>query len=235
MAVDHSQTYRLNKVINIAHVYRLRKILAVLQLQMKGHKVERYADYGCSNGFITNKIHEEFVQGESFGFDFSDNIDIAKEKYREIKFKIKNLNIVSQESDSFDLITCFETLEHVGNMRNALNTILDSRAYDGVALMTVPIEIGFIGILKYVLKRSLYRYDLPLNCGDMTYLHALMFGKDISQFRFEAEGYPSHFGFDYRRVDDLLSERNEVYSAFNSLTTRFYIISNDASYVKEPS
>jgi len=224
MTVDHSQTYKLNSIVNIAHIYRLRKILAVLRLKLNGRKAERYADYGCSNGFITNKIHEEYVSGESFGFDWSENIEVAKKKYRNIQFKKKNLNIKTQDSGSFDLITCFETLEHVGDMRNALATILDSRSSSGVAVITVPIEIGLVGILKYVLKRVLYRYDLPLKCGDLDYLHALACGKDISQFRFPAEGYPSHFGFDYRCVDNLLNERDESYLAFNSLTTRFYIL-----------
>lgn len=55
MLTDQSKTYRLNDLCNITHVMRLKTILRTLGARVKG-KVATYADYGCSNGFITSQV-----------------------------------------------------------------------------------------------------------------------------------------------------------------------------------
>ena len=224
MATDHSSTYKFTEIRNISHILRLRKIFKILVGEFGKSKIGRFGDFGCSNGFITSQIAERFNVVKAFGFDWSDNIEIAQQKHSNIEFKKLNLNEATDNSEIFDLVTCFETLEHVGNIDNALNVILASRSDTGVVLISVPIEIGFVGVVKYFLKRYLYRYELPLSCSDSRYLRALISGEYIGQFRPKAEGYGTHFGFDYRNVDKLLAEKKVSFKSFNSFSTRFYII-----------
>ncbi|MCH8569606.1 MAG: class I SAM-dependent methyltransferase [Balneolales bacterium] len=58
------------------------------------------------------------------------------------------------------MVTCFETLEHVGDFNTALNNILGLCSPGGAVIITVPIEIGPWGIGKFVVKRFVYGYSL---------------------------------------------------------------------------
>ena len=224
MVTDHSKTYKLTDLRNVVHVMRLKSILSTVDKQIK-KPVITYADFGCSNGYITSQIAERLAVKNAFGFDYSDNVLVGSELHPEINFQRFNLNVVSPASSQYDLVSCFETLEHVGNMESAVQNVIARRAPDGYLLITVPIEIGWIGFIKYGLKRFLFRYDLPLNCTDRQYASALLKGERIGKFRPFAEGYGTHFGFDYRDVDDLLDRfLGRTYRAWNTGSSRFYLV-----------
>lgn len=224
MLTDHSKTYKLNDLRNVVHVMRLKSILGTLVARVKG-AVATYADYGCSNGYITSQVAQRLAIAEASGFDHSDNVDVGAKLYPEIRFQRLDLNVVHAELGTYDLVTCFETLEHVGNMESAIENVCRSRSAQGCLLITVPIEIGWIGFLKYVVKRLVFRYDLPLKCTDRQYAAALLKGERISRFRPPAPGYGTHFGFDYRDVDEILARKAQVsVESWNSGTSRFYFI-----------
>lgn len=224
MLTDHSKTYRLNDVRNIAHVMRLKAILRTLVAHVK-HGPATYADYGCSNGFITSQVAERLGVARAHGFDYTDNVDVGARLHPHIRFKRLDLNVVHNDLVTCDLVTCFETLEHVGNMESAVRNVCSSRGPSGSLLITVPIEIGWIGFLKYLIKRFAFRYELPLACNDRQYALALLRGERIGKFRKPASGYGTHFGFDYRDVDELLGRyAGAPVRAWNSGTTRFYLV-----------
>jgi 2-polyprenyl-3-methyl-5-hydroxy-6-metoxy-1,4-benzoquinol methylase len=227
MLTDHSKTYRLTDVRNIAHIMRLKAILGTLAKRVRPG-VRSYADFGCSNGFITSQVAERLRIPQAAGFDHSDNVEIGAQRYPSIRFSRLDLNVVHDNMPSYELVTCFETLEHVGNMESAAENVWRCRSPGGYLFVTVPIEIGWVGLLKYAVKRFLFRYDLPLNCTDGQYARALLKGERISRFRPPAAGYGTHFGFDYRDVDELLAARcGGKIEAWNSGTTRFYFVGPD--------
>lgn len=160
---------------------RLRTILRTLSARVQNNKILTYADFGCSNGFITSEIARGLGIKGAVGFDYSDNVDVGKQIHPEICFRRFNLNVVDQNIDKYELVTCFETLEHVGNLQAAIENICARRARSGILMITVPIEVGWIGVLKYALKRVVFRYDLPLNCTDREYLGALLRGGSDQQ------------------------------------------------------
>jgi trans-aconitate methyltransferase len=224
MAIDHSLTYKQFKFKNIPHILRKRELLRVVNTAPKNTRV--YADFGCSNGYLTSLFVQTLSPQKAFGFDHSDNIEIARKTYPNITFGYVNLNQASQIEDLADVITCFETLEHVGDSLSAIQTLRSSCSDNSVVLISVPIEIGLVGFIKYAIKRLVYRYPLKLNCRDLEYVSALVTGRDIGRYRMKANGYDSHFGFDYRTIDAHL---DQVFSGFtidrwNSFTTRFYRI-----------
>lgn len=224
MVTDHSKTYKLNNIKNIVHLHRLNEIKKILKNMVDG-PIEMYADFGCSNGYITSQVARILGAKHSVGFDFSENIILGQKMYPEIKFSRFDLNLVSEPIKKYDVVTCFETLEHVGSIQIGIINVLNSRKSGGFALITVPIEIGVVGLLKYVLKRFLYRYELPLECTDCEYIGALLAGDKMSKFRAPAVGYGTHFGFDFRDVDDILLHHSDIrFKAWNSGTTRFYLV-----------
>lgn len=223
---DHSQTYKDKSLRNLPHRYRLGKIKQVMTEQEFVAR-PRYADVGCSNGFITAIVGDLLDASSTTGFDRSENLAIARENFPELDFQFLDLNEDNPPPErKYEVVTCFETIEHVGKLEAGVDNLLKLVADNGTLVITVPIEIGRWGIAKYIAKRSIYRYTWPLNCTDSQYFRALLAGDDISKFRYDRSGHGSHFGFDYRRVDRRLAERSDEFtvSAYNDFTTRFYII-----------
>jgi len=225
MAIDHSLTYTQFRVRNIPHILRLRKIKQVV-VENSSATEPRYADVGCSNGYITNIISRAISAKATAGFDHSNNLIEARKAYPDFDFTFIDLNKENAVKRTFDIVTCFETLEHVGKIEPALDNLMKLTERGGKLILSVPIEIGAWGLFKYLAKRFLYRYELPLDCSDWTYFIALIKGEDISRFRPSRNGFGSHFGFDYRVIDRYLA-KGSVHSGltvWNSFTTRFYVV-----------
>ena len=229
MAVDHSLTYKQKSLRNLPHNLRLKNILGILKKNKVQNYGKTYLDVGCSNGYITNLISTSFDFDQIKGIDHNtENINKAKGLYQNIEFEFIDLNKWSPYNGvKFNLITCFETLEHVGKLNNAIRNILSfTQKENSIIIIGVPIEIGFWGITKFIIKK-LYGYslnELPDNISSTTYLKALFKGNNISKFRDNRDGWGTHFGFDYRSIDNFLKKNKVLFNAQNSFTTRFYTI-----------
>lgn len=226
--IDHSRTYREFRLRNIPHQLRLRRIMTLLgEIGLDGRS---WADVGCSNAYIISTVLNVYRPSEVYGFDHSEsNLVVAKESVPTARFEFIDLNDVVELPRRFDVVSCFETLEHVGNLQRAVKSIVGLVRPGGTLLVTVPIETGLGGSLKYLLKRGIYRYSLKELPGGESrrgeYARALLSGSRISAFRSEPrEGWGTHFGFDWRDVDDLLQELNVQYDAKSGLFSRYYVV-----------
>jgi SAM-dependent methyltransferase len=228
MGLDHSVTYKDGKIKNLPHRLRLKKIIEIIDgIENK----DSYIDIGCSNGYITNVIHQQYQIDTVTGYDHCEqNLAVARESYPDISFRCIDLNLVFNNELQYDLVTCFETLEHVGNIDNALSNILNMRKNTGKLLISVPIEIGPIGILKFIAKTCIYKYSLS-ELNDLnerlfywTYLWYLVRFYDISTFRKQRDGYGTHFGFDYRQIDIFLQNKKINYTRKKYSGTMFYLV-----------
>jgi len=117
--VDHSRTYKVKSVRNAPHISRLKNILSFLDSN-PNICGKSYCDVGCSNGYITNIIMKRYRLSDVVGFDHSkDNLKVARKLYSAISFRNIDLNHSIVSNKKFNLVTCFETLEHVGNVECA--------------------------------------------------------------------------------------------------------------------
>ncbi len=228
--IDHSLTYKNKSLRNIPHILRLKKIIKLVK-SLEPMRDESFLDIGCSNGYLTNLIRAEFRLGYTLGLDHTiENLEKAKILYPEIKFEFVDLNKKSIDNkNKFEIITCFETLEHVGNLNHAIENIISYSTSESRILVSVPIEIGLMGTFKFLIKTLVFNYslkELPERPGWWRYCTDLLMGKRISKYRDNQEGWGTHFGFDYREVDYILRSNEIQYEAFNSFSTRFYIIKN---------
>ena len=227
MVIDHSRTYRDRSFKNFPHRQRLRHIYTVIEEEgLKNRREIKYADIGCSNGYLTNLMADFLKPAEVYGFDHSTNFEIAKGRYPLFNFLFIELNEPA-DVGKFDFVTCFETLEHIGNSVTALENLIGSTKEGGILLITAPVEIGVRGILKFIVKTLLYRYkldELPGRGSYFKYLISLMLRRDMSKFRDERSSWSTHFGFDCRLIDKFLKSNRISYSAVNKVTTRFYVI-----------
>ncbi len=226
--IDHSLTYRRKTLRNIPHILRLKKIFRLI-MGLSPKKGDSLADIGCSNGYITKMIHQKFELGECAGFDHThENIELASKRYPGINFHFIDLNVpLPDKIGDYKIVTCFETLEHVGNLKQAIENILSFGRPGTKTIISVPIEIGAMGIIKFLIKTVILNYSLDELPGSITkwaYFMDLIKGSRMSKYRDHREGWGTHFGFDYRDVDDVLIKMKIQFKAFNSFSTRFYII-----------
>lgn len=224
MPTDHSKSYSGYGLRAIGHRKRLSIIMRSLQdFDIKPGST--YCDLGCSNGFITEQIRDKFFLIAT-GMDHSaEHFKLGRLRHPKINFRIVDLNQSYDEALKFDLVTCFETLEHVGQLENGIQNIVGRIAKGGIGLISVPIEHGYRGIIKYLVKKLIGGYNTDeLGISEAEYRKVLFWGMRLSQTRPKADGYGTHFGFDYRDIDENLHENGISFLAFNRGMTRFYII-----------
>lgn len=231
MGKDHSLDYKKKKIYNTASK-RLDNIMNILEQEAEITGKE-YLDVGCSNGYITALIAEKFKPKSACGFDIVEsNLAVAREKYPHIEFHTFNLNQAHNIDRQYDVITSFETLEHVGNLQQAIDNLLELKAEQGFILIAVPIEIGWAGLLRVFWRTIKYGYNSGVCFKDfpqqdnlfLKYVFSLLTGKRISQFRDRREHWSPHLGFDYRDIDDRLNSKSISFKTINKDLERFYII-----------
>jgi len=200
---------------------------AIRKLDIKNDSI--YFDVGCSNGYLTQLVSDLIKAKKTTGWDHGDeNLSTATSLYPKLSFQHIDLNTPCSISDKANFITCFETIEHVGNITEAINNIDNIVTDDGKVLYTVPIESGYIGAIKYLIKKHIFKYRIDEISKDKAvwkkYERSLYNRKDISKYRDQRDRWATHFGFDYRDFEKKLNLKYNKVNAWTSGTTRFFLI-----------
>jgi SAM-dependent methyltransferase len=227
MAIDHSLTYRVRALRNLPHRLRLRDIERLVR-RLDPPAGAAYADFGCSNGYVTARVAGLIGAARTLAFDhLPAHLERGRSLYPQITFASLDLNDRTSPVPPCQFVTCFETLEHVGDLDAAVAVLARSLTQDGKGLISVPIEIGWRGVVKFLVKVGLYGYDLaelPEQPGTWRYLRELLAHRRMSRFRDRRAGWGTHFGFDYRDVDEALRRHGIAFRALNRGFTRFYLL-----------
>ena len=98
-------------------------------------------DLGCHGGTLTNHI-AGFTKSKVCGVDISENaIKYARGRYPNIEFKVADLNNgIPYPDKTFDLVTCFDVLEHVVNPSALLKEIKRVLKNNGSFIIDIPNE-----------------------------------------------------------------------------------------------
>lgn len=233
--MDHSLTYKKKSLRNLPHLFRLKKIQSTIDKLIPKDSFD-YFDVGCSNGYITNTVSQRIHPAVTCGFEYDkENLEIARKNYSYINFQELNLNLLSNTGLKANLVTCFETLEHVGNIENAVKNIAQLCKDSGTVLVTVPIEVGATGLFKFLIKTMIYRYALTefpsQNVRWMNYLLAIFLGR-VGDFRNQSpkEHWGTHFGFDYRELEVHIRKSFKKVYSYSSFTTRIIVATGPIRY-----
>lgn len=211
---SHELSYKGASLTALIHRRRLNAILKVVTRNMIAEN-GKLADFGCSDGFILSQIQEKVIHTKNwrfFGFEIiRELLKIAdKRDLLNTEFKPFNLNQVDEQlGEQFDIVTCFETLEHVGNCKNALINLYNSCKVNGVIIITIPNENHFPGLVKYlgrkILRRNAYT-GFFASKSEVNYFVSLLTNKSIQKFRSSyEEHWGCHLGFDRKVFDNQLS------------------------------
>lgn len=165
-------------------------------------------DYGCGDGHFLNLLPRNL---RAVGYDPMPNKTLVSEAtiYRTI----------SNISEKFDCITCFEVMEHLDNSQQEevfsdAKRLLES---GGTIIFSVPVMIGPAGFIKSFLESIFsnkpgYSVKNSLLC---------LAGSPPRNRPLDKTGLYQHMGFDHRVFSKKLREKFstvlEMYSPFKSL------------------
>lgn len=213
---SHEVSYKYPGITGMIHRSRLKKILSLfrkMDLSMQG----KLADFGCSNGYIVSLLKEKIFNNKNwyfYGFDYEDKL-LAQAKKRDLggcEFHNINLNIVDCDklTDSFDIVTCFETIEHIGSYENAFTSLYKTCKKNGKIIITLPNEKGIPGLAKYfgrkILRKASYS-DFFKDSSERDYVFSLMLNKPIGHFRKrQLDCWGEHLGFDWRAFEQFIDK-----------------------------
>lgn len=122
----------------------------------------RYLDIGCSNGRVTLEIAKVIGTTDVHGIDVA-NIEDAKQ--RGVKAVYADLNTddkLPYEDNSFDIITSFDTIEHLYNTDHVIREMKRILKPDGYVIIIVPRTDSLINIILLILGYQMMSADCSL-------------------------------------------------------------------------
>lgn len=205
----HARSYVGLSPANFVHRARLRvlgDILRGLALPPSG----RLVDLGCSDGFVLWRLQEEGVLPTGWcaaGYEVDRRLLRAARRrdLANVTFEWIDLNDVAARVPAGDVVISLETLEHVGDYRSALWVLHRSVRVGGWIVVSMPNEVGWVGLVKLVgrplLRRHPYDGFFSGPAGAIRYAATVVHGGDLERFRQPPRaGWAPHLGFDHRSV-----------------------------------
>ena len=105
-------------------------------------KPSNFLDAGCGEGFVAELLLERMPSLVLTGFDFNpESVEMAKAKNPSATFVTASIFEVPFPDRSFDLVGCFEVLEHQHDPASALHEL--ARVSRGSIIISVPHEPYF--------------------------------------------------------------------------------------------
>lgn len=131
------------------------KKLSTFKEVIDGVKYKKILDVGCAGGTFTNNISSIFPQAKITGIDiYPRAIEYGKNKYPHINFILSDVHNLPFKNNTFDLIVCYETIEHIVNPLRALIEIKRVLKNDGSALIAMDSGSLLFRIVWYFWEKS---------------------------------------------------------------------------------
>lgn len=101
-------------------------------LKLNNFKDKKIADVGCGLGFIYNRLSPD-IQKNYYGFD---GVDFYNTPFNYQKVDLDNFT--TNKYSFFDIVLCFETLEHLTNPYNCLLEIKNILKKENLLYLSIP-------------------------------------------------------------------------------------------------
>jgi len=126
-----TETNLLQKYWHSQKINTLQKLIAF-------QKFKKILDVGCAGGYMANKVNYIFPKSKITGIDvYKESIDYAKKKYPNINFIVADAHKLPFKDNTFDMVICYETIEHVVNPKKVLAEIKRVMKKNGKALVVM--------------------------------------------------------------------------------------------------
>lgn len=109
----------------------LRGLISACMKALDRPRVKSVLDMGCGEGTTTAMLATEFPAAQVLGIDFSETgVRLASDTYGSPRVSfLKDTTSAALTSNQYDLVTCFEVLEHVDDWESLLGRICAASSY----------------------------------------------------------------------------------------------------------
>lgn len=116
----------------------LRELIHDHIVPLEKEQIKSVLDVGCGQGCTTYNLAKWLPQSSVLGIDFSSTgIDVANELYQSENLAFEVDITSSRLGEKFDLITCFEVLEHVEDWQDLLGRM--TAAANKFVMLSFPV------------------------------------------------------------------------------------------------
>jgi len=173
----------------LLHRIRLNKIVKACNA-LEGKYV---LEIGCHDLLFYSLINKQYQQyiGIDLNLDFGLPFAIKNKKrmgWRRVELFNGDAEYLPYKDELFDLIFCFETIEHLSNKKRAILEIARVLKPGGNLVISIPIEFGLILILKATIRFLIGQREYNL----VEFLRATFYCE------LEKVKRKEHKGYDYR-------------------------------------
>ena len=198
-----------------------RKRLKDLSKACGNYTNKRVLDIGCQDLFFDREVipYQNMLVGCDLNWE--NGLYVANENIKEYGWNdvyvIKSMGEYLPLKDNFfDLILCFDTLEHVDDEHKVVEEIDRVSTENATLIISVPLEFGMILLLKQFFRYIAY--------------HESYFGKKENRYSFKELFYAGifcnldqvsrvkhgHKGYDYRNTVKMLSPKFKLILKINT-------------------
>lgn len=225
-----------SSLTRLAHQSRFNRVLQLLD----NPPYQKVLDYGCGDGLLLKVARDRGLIQSGFGVDIAPHmIEACQDIFvGDSTFQFCQPGVMANliPAQSCDLLLCTETLEHVNNPAQILDTILPYCQPQAKVIISIPIEVGpsllFKQIGRYLANvKSRYGYE-RYTLQELFSAAILWQTKTFPSSHNQDVPIRSHKGFDYRDLEKTLQEKiavqQRLFSPFPLLqntinSTVFYI------------
>ena len=119
---------------------RVIDLINEISSYINSDSISNILDVGCGEGSKTRQLKSLFPNANIIGIDFTEaGIKYANENYKDIKniiFKKIEADNISIYHNEYDLITCFDVLEHIENWKHVIDLFTLNAKYILISTLT---------------------------------------------------------------------------------------------------
>lgn len=203
--------------------HRTRFKIALSAIPASNPDTLQILDYGCGDGMFMYELRKRLgEQCQLTGFE--PYLESMPNNSERIEQNWSNIEVLANTRGSFDVITCFEVLEHLPDelLTNALQNMHSVLKNSGLLIISVPVETGLPALLKGILRRR--EGELYRQIWSWKNIFHSVFNKPVTRIAAE-EGYLHHMGFRYQELQKsfapLFTIQNTFFSPLKGLGNHF--------------
>ena len=141
-----------------SHTVRLRKLVKICRL-LGGTRV---LEIGCHDLLFYHLVSRDYNSYVGIDIGWEHGLEFAKKNMKEfgwdnVEVAKANAQCLPFKDQRFDLILCFETMEHLPDEAAAISEIARVIRPGGTLLLSVPVEFGLVLLLKNLVRFVLRR------------------------------------------------------------------------------
>lgn len=141
----YDQGIKKNILQKLWHTQKLAQVLTLLPKDTK-----KILDIGCSSAILTAEVAKARPKSQITGLDsYNAAIDFARKKYPHISFVVADAHHLPFPDQSFNLVICTETLEHVTDPTRVLDEMRRILTKNGRAIISMDSGSFLFKIIWY--------------------------------------------------------------------------------------